>query len=117
MLIQQEAVIHKVRVNEDSQSAPIRGKAAAILNLEWACALARKIEYGDDAILVPQEAVDRISSVKVESGDLPTWADREALRTLVDSCACTRRIERGDNAILIAQETVLHECGVRRSIR
>ena len=80
MLIQQEAVIHKVRVNEDPQDGSIRSKAAAICTLEWACAGARKIECGDDALLVPQEAVDRIGSVKVESCDLPTWADCEALR-------------------------------------
>ena len=51
MLIQQEAVIHKVCVNEDSQDASIRGKAAAIRTLEWARALARQIECGDDAFL------------------------------------------------------------------
>ena len=63
-------MIHKVRVNEDSQDASIWSKAAAIRTLEWASAPARKIECGDDAIRVPQEAVDRKGVVKVEARDL-----------------------------------------------
>ena len=83
MLIQQEPVIHKGRVNEDSHDGSVRSKAAAKRTLAGARAPARKIECGDDAFLIPQEAVDRIGRVKVESCDLPTWADCEALRTLV----------------------------------
>src|SRR5262245_5424936 len=41
LIIQQEAVIHKVPVNEDSQDASIWSKAAAIRTLLWASASAR----------------------------------------------------------------------------
>ena len=49
MLIQQEAVIYNVRVNEDSQDGSIWSKAPAMGPLAGARASARKIECGDDA--------------------------------------------------------------------
>ena len=75
-------MIHIGRVNEDSQDGSIRSKAAAIRTLEWACAAARKIECGDDALLVPQKAMGREGIIKVESRDLPIRVDCEAMRSL-----------------------------------
>ena len=50
-----------------------------------ACARARNIECGDDAILIPQETVARIGPVKVKSCDLSIGADCEAKRTLASA--------------------------------
>ena len=105
-------MINSVRVNEDSQDASVRSKAAAKSTLPWAGAPARKIECGDHAILIPQEPVNRVGCVEVEPCDVSTWGDCEALRPLVDSCARTRRIECGDDAILIPQETMQRTCRI-----
>src|ERR1041385_531449 len=104
--IEQEPVIHKVRVNEDSQNASVRRKAAAICTLARAGAAARNIECGDGALRIPQEAMNRGGCVKIESRGISSWADREALRPLADSCARSRCIECGDDSILISQESV-----------
>jgi len=53
ILIQQEAVLHIVCVNEDSQDASVWTKAPAIRALARAGTSARKIECGDDALRIP----------------------------------------------------------------
>ena len=99
-----------------SHDGSIRSKAPAKGTLAGACARARNIECGNDAVLIPQETVDRIGPVKVESCDLPILADCEAKRTLAGARARTRRVERGDDAIPIPQETVTHEGRVNVAI-
>ena len=80
--IHQETVTQIVRVKVVSHDGSIRSKAPAKRTLAGACARARNIVCGDDAILIPQETVVRIGPVNVESCDLSTWADCEAKRTL-----------------------------------
>src|SRR6476660_6405560 len=99
-------MITSVRVDEDSQDASVRSKAAAKSPLLWAGAPTWKIECGDQAIRIPQKPVNREGCVEEEPRDVSTWSDREALRPLFGSCACARRIKCSDDAILVPHETM-----------
>src|SRR5262249_8558676 len=78
ILIQQEPVVNKVRVDEDSQDAAVRSKSPAKCTLAGAGAPTREIECCDQAILVPQKAVNRRGCVEVEPCNVSTRRDREA---------------------------------------
>src|SRR6476660_3107400 len=67
----------------------------------------RRIERGDDALLIHQEAVTHIVRIKVVPHDGSTWSKAPAKSTLADARARARNIECGDDALLLPQEAVV----------
>src|SRR6478752_1156551 len=67
----------------------------------------RRIERGDDALLIHQEAVTQIVRIKVVPHDGSIRSKAAAKSTLADARARARNIECGDDALLIPQEAVV----------
>jgi len=67
----------------------------------------RRIERGDDALLIHQEAVTHIVRVKVVSHDGSTRSKAATKSTLAEARARAWNIECGNDALLIPQEAVV----------